>query len=337
MYTQSQSLSQLCEQRENMLSQLRRKRRENMLEQKRNFENIYSSNISETVKSLNILEMAEELNEDKAFYNFTNYIQIYEESSKNCSALIKFNDNYYHYFTALDYKDITIEEVIDNNLKTMYQKSLTEYLQNISTKPFEYMLIHYIGKYIKFTNFDSFVRHLNSFYKRIIERDEIYAKISQEFSTGDCQEYVDIRDLLYFIDWESNNLGLKTRDRHYKNLGIINYSGNHNINLNIYNLNDNYKINIINNLLLLRFGKDTELTEFILKFGDIINDKKNHTFLTFIDAHFKIHNTDELINVNQYLNDYYISYEDYQMLIEYNQYKRNPNRTKDCDLDSYEI
>lgn len=324
MYRKSQSLSQLCEQREIMLSQLRRKRRENMLEQKRSFENMYS---------LNILEMAKELNEEKAFDNFTYYIQSRKESKEKCNVLIKFNNDYYHYFTTLDHKYIIIKEVTDNVSEINYRNTITKYLQNISTKTIEYMIIHYIGKYIKFTNFDSFVNCLNLFHEHTIKAKKISGEILSSFSSKDYIEYEDSERLLHFIDLETVKLGSNTYNKCYKNLIIINYSNSHHINLDICNLNNNYKINIINNVLLLRFSKDIELNEFILKFADIINDEKNYTFLSLNGMVFKIYNTNKLIDINRYLNDYYISSEDYQMLVDYNHSKRNTDESKDCDLD----
>ena len=281
MYTESQNLSQICEQREIMLSQIRQKRRENMLKQKRNFENIYP---------LNILEMANELNEDEAFCNFTHYIRLNEETIENCSALIKFDDNHYHYFTTLDDGNVIRKEVTNNFRITTKRMTLTEYLQDISMKPIEYMLIHYIGKYIKFTNFDSFVSHLNLFYERTIKAKEIYKEISSSSSNGEYDKCDAIEGLLNFID-NDPILHSEGYNEFFKNLTIVNYNGGHPINFNICNLNENYKINILNNILLLRFSNDIELTEFISKMADMINDEKNCTILTFADKEFRIHNT----------------------------------------------
>ena len=286
------------------------------------YSNLYqfSQKQKENINSLNILEMAEQLNDDDVFSNFTDHIQTYSVYIDKCSALIKFNDNCCHYFTVIEDDCMIIRVALNGVWQPTRRQTMLEYIETMSMNSIEYMLIHYIGRYMKFTDYDTFVNYLYLCSDYSFQSEEIFTDF---YPCHHTDEYKDIEQLLYVIDYETTKLGSLTCNKRYKNLIIVNYSGNHNINFNIFDLNVNYKINIINNVLIIRFSKDTELNEFISKLADIINDKKNYVFLIFANKDFKIHDTDELIDVNRYLTNYYTSGEDFQMLLNYNRSKSN--------------
>jgi len=175
------------------------------------------------------------------------------------------------------------------------------------------------------------MNYLNLIHTEYIESMDEYMKVAT-FSSRDFEEYLKIKNLISIIEQDSNRSYLQTQQRFCRMLCIINCDDNQII-LNITHLKENYRINLVNNILIIRYNKSSDINEIVTHFGNIINNDKNYTFLKNGSLKFRIHNINELFEADNYLNKYYMSDKDYQLLIDFENIKHNPKKIQDYLLD----